>query len=115
MLKDNNRNTRKRCKICSKLAITTSERRLLLFLLLTLSMYLFAGYKQAYTFGYLGNIAHISPLMRSVNLASINVRKKTKEINCPNKHSQLDFNVRLPDFESNLLLQVAVVLFPFGT
>ena len=53
--------------------------------------------------------------MRSVNLASNNTKKKTREIivliNTPNS----DFNVRLPDFESILQLQVAVVLFPFGT
>ena len=53
--------------------------------------------------------------MRSVNLASNDTKKKTREIivliNTPNSN----FNVRLPDFESLLQLQVAVVLFPFGT
>ena len=66
LFKVNNKNTRRRCvKTCSKLIITTPERRqsrhrsgvfsvkfeyilrlLLLFLLLTLSMYLFAGTEQ---------------------------------------------------------------------
>ena len=48
-------------------------------------------------------------------MASNDTKKKTREIivliNTPNSN----FNVRLPDFESILQLQVAVVLFPFGT
>ena len=63
MFKVNNRNTRTRCKICSKLKIKTPEQRhwhrcgfvivnseyishfVLGFLLLTLSMYITTGYK----------------------------------------------------------------------
>ena len=37
LLKVNNRKSRKRCEICSKLTIKTPERRLLVFLLLTLN------------------------------------------------------------------------------
>ena len=47
LLKVNNRNTRKRCEICSKLTMKTPERRhwhlFLVFLLLTLNKYMLAG------------------------------------------------------------------------
>ena len=44
LFKVNNRSTRKRCEICSKITVKTPERRLfLVFRLFTLSMYLFVG------------------------------------------------------------------------
>ena len=44
LFKVNNRNTRTRCKICSKLTIRTPERVFLVFLLLTLSREMPTGY-----------------------------------------------------------------------
>ena len=43
MIKVNNTNTRTRCEVCSKLTIKTSERRVLLSLLLTLRRSIPAG------------------------------------------------------------------------
>ena len=50
----NNRNTRKRCKTCSKLTIKTPERRhilpfFLVFLLLTLNKYILAAFNSKFT------------------------------------------------------------------
>ena len=60
VFKVTNRNTRKRCEICSKLTIKTPERRHLMFLLLTFNMQFQAGeaaylfewslFKSAYTY-----------------------------------------------------------------
>ena len=44
LLSVNNRSARARCEICSKLIINTPERLLLVFLFLTLNIYLSAGW-----------------------------------------------------------------------